>query len=115
MGKLHLEYSKDTRALVAEGRLTIQDAAELKAVLLEAGMSGEKVSIDLAKVESLDLACAQVLCAANKSFRKTGKLLSIRGILPEVVLQSLKDIGISSKTCDTEYQGYCLWDTGVET
>ena len=112
MDKLYLDNGSDTKKLIGAGRLSIQDAAELKDLLMEAYNSPENLLIDLAGVESLDLACIQVLCSANITYKKAGKHMRISGVLPEGVKRSLKDIAIEPEVCDLESPAQCLWATG---
>jgi ABC-type transporter Mla MlaB component len=105
MGKLVLEGS----TLKASGRLSIPDAVEMKELLQAAfGKCGE-VDLDLTGAESLDLACVQVLCSANRSFRKAGKVLKTQGILPAGVRESLEEMALEPGKCALETFDECLW------
>jgi len=50
-----------------EGDLTIARAAEIKGTLLGAFGRADHVELDLAEVESIDLACMQLICAAHRT------------------------------------------------
>jgi anti-anti-sigma regulatory factor len=113
MGKLSLEDKADEKELRAEGRMNIQDAAQLKDLLMEVYHSSNDLCIDLAGAESMDLACMQVLCSANWTFRKEGRRVCISGMLPEGVRKSLEEIGIDPKGCALEASMECLWLTGA--
>ena len=103
----------DRNTVKVSGRLSIPDAVQLKALLQEtAGTYGE-VALDLTGTESLDLACIQVLCSANRRFRKEGKGLRTRGGLPEGVKRSLEDLALDPGGCALESPEECLWVTGA--
>jgi anti-anti-sigma regulatory factor len=106
-------FLQEAKRLVATGRLSIQDAGGLKDLLMEAYRTRDEVQLDLSGAESVDLACMQVLCTANRTFRKEGKRVCITGALPEGVRRSLEEIGIDPKGCALEASGDCLWATGA--
>ncbi|HPI92615.1 MAG TPA: STAS domain-containing protein [Deltaproteobacteria bacterium] len=112
MGAIRIEKDNDAARLVAEGRLTIQDASELKGLLLEALQAGGTLLVDLTRVESLDLACAQVFCSANDTYRDAQMTIRITGVLPEGVVRSLQDMAIGPQGCGLEQGARCLWSTG---
>jgi anti-anti-sigma regulatory factor len=112
MGKLKLEGSAEAKKLTAAGSLTIQDASTLKGLLMEAYNSTADLLIDLTGAQSLDLACIQVLCSANITYRKAGRHIGISGDLPEGVTKSIKDVAIEAANCDLESPAQCLWATG---
>jgi len=104
-----IEDSPKGRVIVVNGNLTIEHACPLKDVLLEALESSKMVNLDLHRVSSVDMACLQVLCAANKTYLKTEKHLSIKGELPDIFIKTLRDVSIDPSTCNSEFQGKCLW------
>jgi anti-anti-sigma regulatory factor len=112
MGKLDWEGSADAKKLTAAGVLTIQDASALKGLLMKAYDSGGDLLIDLTEAQSMDLAFIQVLCSANITFRKAGRLISIGKVLPEGVRKSLHAIALEPGSCDLETPAQCLWMVG---
>jgi ABC-type transporter Mla MlaB component len=111
MGKLKLEGPVDAKKFTAAGALTIQDASTLKGLLMEAYNSTADLLLDLTGVQSLDLACLQVLCSANITYRKAGRHIGISGALPDGVTRSLKNIAVEPDGCDLESPCQCLWAT----
>lgn len=92
-----------------EGNLTIQDAAELKACLLETLEKAQSVRIDLDASQEIDLSCLQLFCAAHKSAMSRGKAFSL-----DHRPQHLKDVmnfaGFSrSSGCALDTSAPCLW------
>jgi hypothetical protein len=112
MGKLHLEGSADSKKIIVAGRLTIQEASLLKDLLMGAYNASGDLFLDLREAESMDLACIQVLCSANITFRKSGRRINIPEELPEGVTRSLNDIAIAPNSCESESPEQCLWITG---
>jgi anti-anti-sigma regulatory factor len=112
MGKFSLEGSADTKKLVAEGRLTIQDAARLKELLIEAYDSTGSLLVDLAGTESVDLACFQVFCSAHRSFLKSRKSIGITKLLPEEVKRNLEAVAVDPANCILKSPEQCFWVTG---
>ncbi len=110
MGTLRLGEGMDTRTLIAGGTLTVRDASALQGLLEKAFESVRVLLIDLSGAQSLDFACAEVLCSANSAFRAAHKTLSITGIVPESIRQSLNDMDIGPANCDREPSDHCLWN-----
>lgn len=108
MGNLLLDGDK----LKASGRLSIQDAVQLKELLREAYGKLMKLHLDLAGVESLDLACAQVMCSANRWFREAGKEIQACSGIPSGVKASLEEMALDPGTCALEAPDKCLWAVG---
>lgn len=110
MGALRLGEGTETRTLVAGGTLTVRDASALQGLLEKAFESVSVLLIDLSGAQSLDLACAEVLCSANNAFRAAHKTLCITGMVPGGVIQSLNDMAIGPANCDREPTDHCLWN-----
>jgi anti-anti-sigma regulatory factor len=92
MGTIRLEKMEGMPVLMAEGGLCIRDAAMLKESLVEARGTSPIVLLDLSRVESIDLACFQVLLSAHRTFRAAGgEIRSVGGISPGFE-SSLKDM-----------------------
>jgi len=77
-----------------EGELTIYRAAELAPALksaLDAVPAGESLTVDLAEVGEMDCAGAQLLIAARRSARESGRALRLgdRSAAASEVLRTL--------------------------
>lgn len=92
MGWIHQREETDAMVLMLTGRFTIQDAGDLKDALEEAHASEKKLIIDLSRIESLDLACVQIICNALLAYRERRQGLQVRGELPDWILRALPDI-----------------------
>jgi anti-anti-sigma regulatory factor len=114
MGTLLLEGYSTGLKLTAAGRLTIEDVSRLRALLVEAYASEGNLFIDLTKAHSIGLECAQVLCSANITYRKAGRIIGI-SLVPGCIKQSLTDIALTPAACGLETHDSCLWATGIGT
>ena len=98
-----------------EGKLTVNRAAELREILHEALGRDRVVAIDLAKVESMDLSCLQLLCAAHRTAVRDGKSLTV--IEPRKTVlgrEGLQAGFVFQKSCRYNQAQDCLWLGGVK-
>jgi anti-anti-sigma factor len=93
-----------------EGDLTVQQASELKACLLEALNRARLVRIDLSGVEDMDLTCLQLLCSAHKTALATEKKLVLENDGRERFGPLFSSAGFPrSKGCAMDVDTSCLW------
>lgn len=78
-----------------EGEVTIVCAAELKRVLLDALASGNKLRLDLKGATDLDITALQLLWAAEREARASGRSLTLAGAVPEEILVTVAEAGLS--------------------
>jgi len=107
-----LEGNGIGKVLRLAGRLGIENASELKGALVEAFQSGQGLDLDVSAVESADLACVQVLCAAHRSFTNAKRHIALGSSIPDGLGRSLKDMAIEASVCDPCYTPECLWGNG---
>ncbi len=112
MGHIVLEGNGIGKVLRLAGRLGIENAIELKRALVEVFESGQSLVLDVSDVESTDLACMQVLCAAHRSFVNAKQHIALGSSIPEGLIRSLKDMSIEASACDACYPSGCLWGKG---
>jgi len=113
MATLTLVDGQDSRTLVVQGRLAIQDAARLKEILLEAGGGTKPVLIDASQAESIDLACVQLVCSAHRTFAKTGRRIEFQGTPSTGVLRAWADMAIDPTCCSDDLRSHCVWKKGA--
>lgn len=113
MATLRLEDGLDARTLVIGARLSIQDAGELKEIFLEAFRNTDHLIIDTTDAESIDLACAQLICAAHRTFQKADKVLELSQPAAAGMLTSLDDMAIDPACCAAGLSGTCVWKKGA--
>lgn len=112
MAELTLEGGPRAKNLVMSEELTIKDAQTLKDLLLEAKQTVERLLIDTTATQSMDLACAQVLCAAHRSYEQADKTIELIQPISDGILSSLASMGISPACCPVNMQGSCIWKKG---
>lgn len=92
------------------GVLSIAEAAEFKTALVDALESMDAVEINLDEVESIDLACLQLLCSAHRTASSKGKKVAVKEPLPAPFLEARKNAGFEySKQCRFVSTDDCLW------
>lgn len=114
MAQVQLEHLGDTQVLTATGEFTIQDASRLWKLLTEAVASSAALQADLHQVAAIDLACVQVLCAAQKTLQRAGRGITLTGTLPAGVVKILQEIGIEARACEAPCSTTCLWAQGAQ-
>ncbi len=112
MGHIVLEENGIGNVLRLAGRLGIENANELKRVLVEALEGSRGLELDVSAVESADLACMQVLCAAHRSFVNGKRHMALGSSIPDGMCRSLRDMSIEASICDARYSSECLWVKG---
>ena len=77
-----------------EGEINIAAAAELKNLLLQALASGKELRVDLERAAELDVTALQLLWAAEREARGSGRGFALAGRLPEEILAAATDAGL---------------------
>lgn len=106
---------KDTeigRVVSLSGELSIDRASELKESLLRAFEGCGELLLDLSGVESADIACIQVLCAAHRLGVKKGTKIALSSPASDGFLLSMKNMALYPMNCDPSLDGDCLWKVG---
>jgi len=107
----------DRKSIVTiAGELTISSAEELRKILLEAFDAADEVSLKINALESVDLACLQVLCSAHRSAVRSGKKLIFAMPPPQLFRTTVADAGYTRlKECQVNQDKSCLWQTMERT
>ena len=115
LGLTHTASEDGTNLLIMlTGRLAIDTATELHALLLEQLPKAHRIQLNLAGLEQVDLAGTQLICAACQSAVLAGKTLNFTGSLPETIKQSVHDIGLHRMaTCIHNAEHTCIWCGGI--
>jgi anti-anti-sigma regulatory factor len=93
--------------LVLEGSVSIAEAAELKAMLLEALDSGLGLRIDLEKARDLDICVLQLLWCAERQWRLANRGLALQGPLTDAVAASFANAGMESLSITRPANALC--------
>ncbi|HQM21027.1 MAG TPA: STAS domain-containing protein [Deltaproteobacteria bacterium] len=98
--------------LVLRGALTIEAASRLRGALLKAYESQSALELDVRALESIDLACVQVLCSAHRTFHRVGRDIAIAGEITDGVRSALRAMAIDPEVCDSSRVSVCPWKEG---
>ena len=102
-----------TKIVVVNGEMTIQNAGEIRNVLLEAFSQGEGVCLEMGKVTEADLAGLQLLCAAHRTSMADKKHFSVSGIDNDAIRPVIRDAGFPRHTgCAEDIDKTCVWTGG---
>ena len=96
------------------GVMTVQRAAELKAIIVDALAKADRVAIDLSRVTEVDLCGLQLLCSAQRTASRTRKRLALAGPTPDVFRRAAAEAGVCVRTgCGAEDPARCPWKGGT--
>jgi anti-anti-sigma factor len=79
-----------------EGEVTIATAPELKSLLTEALGSAKELRIDLERANEMDITALQLLCAAEREARGSGRVIALEGRLPDEISICLSEAGLEA-------------------
>ena len=85
---------EESSRVCLEGVVDIEDAAELKAFLIEALERGNAVEVVLDGVTGLDVTAVQLLWSAQQEAQRAAIALRFAGQLPEAVSALLSGVGL---------------------
>jgi anti-anti-sigma factor len=106
------EMAGDPVVLELEGPLDVQNAGELRDVLMQA-MQGKPLALRLNKVVSVDVAILQVLCSVHRTMSASGFNLTIVDEISRSLKKSVADAGyLRERGCALDVYGTCLWSKG---
>ena len=89
MENVNIINNKDSVELAFNGEMTIQQAQEIKVLLLDNIQRSQEITINLQELKQIDMAGLQLLIAAVKSAQADGKSLTItHGSLIDEVINS---------------------------
>jgi anti-anti-sigma factor len=112
---MHFKAVQDKKEgiLSLSGELTLLQAAQLKAELLQALASSERVTIDIQALEGIDLACLQVLCAAHRSAVGRGRQLALSPPSCEAITTTADQAGLMRcHACTGTGENICFLNGG---
>lgn len=85
MFELKVETGGQSCVVKLKGELNIERGSELKACLIQALGTADRVVIDLDGATEMSLSCLQLLCAAHKTARAGNKAFIIMDQRPEFI------------------------------
>ncbi len=105
-----IDDSEKAGALTLEGGIGIEQAEGLKAALVSALGSVDRVMVDVEKLTAAGLPCFELLCSAHRTALSMGKELELSAPPPDPFTQTVRDSGYGRcKGCTPETHDSCLW------
>lgn len=89
-----LEQNGGLCCIRLEGEVDIASAAELKKLLLQALASGSELRVGLEGATELDITALQLLWAAEREARASGRGFSLAGRVPEEISAAVDEAGL---------------------
>lgn len=89
-----LDQSEARCVVRMDGEINIACAAELKKLLLQALASGRELRADLDGATELDVTALQLLWAAEREARGSGRGFTLAGRVPEEIASTVRDAGL---------------------
>ena len=93
-----LKENETTSLIILQGAIDITSAGELKGLLLQALTAGKEMRVALDGVTALDVTTVQLMWAARREAKASGKGFAFEGQAPSAVISSLHDAGIEDLT-----------------
>ncbi|CAN2046687.1 STAS domain-containing protein [Candidatus Magnetomoraceae bacterium gMMP-1] len=107
--ELKTDSSSNSGELILDGDITIENAGELKKILIESMKKTDNLIIYLDKVTAMDLSSLQLLCSAHRSFIKLNKKIKLQTKSLELFKKVVNNAGYSRvKGCIEPYD-QCFW------
>ncbi len=93
-----------------DGNLTVNQAEELRMLLIKTLIDADHVRVEFGSVTDVDLTCLQLLCSAHRSASRMKRRLSISGDWPALFKQAVERAGYARHTgCRMDSDNSCLW------
>ncbi len=105
-----VSIDKNSFRLHLAGQIGISHAKSIKNSLLSALKEGKSLEINLEKIEGIDLAGLQLLCAAAKTAEAAKKKLTLNKKIPQCFASALLESGFfRDKKTTSEKADECFW------
>ncbi|MDK9718819.1 MAG: STAS domain-containing protein [Trichlorobacter sp.] len=102
-----------TLTINVAGRLAIDTAAELRSLLLEEA-APTNIQLDVASLETLDLAGLQLICSACRTALDAQKRFNFSGGMTPDVKKAVETVGLQRQTTCKHYADLpCIWCGGM--
>lgn len=99
--------------LVMGGDLTIENAAKIRAGLLEALGKGGPVIVRIEGDAVMDVSFMQILCSAHNAAVKSDKPFCLSYAIPGNFIRAVVESGYKrNRGCSRDKNGSCLWVLG---
>ena len=113
MFDMQIDDSGGKGILKLDGDVTIEQAAELKNVLIDAIDKVNDLDIDVGELKNIDLSGLQLLCSAHRSSLNKNKTLNVINKKNDSYVKTILDAGFNRNlVCDVDKNNSCLWIIG---
>lgn len=76
---IELEMKNDKAIVRLNDEVTIENAADLKMILIKAFDEADQIMLDVSNLSATDITCLQLICSANKTAAELDKQLTLTG------------------------------------
>ena len=112
--KVKQKKGKDGVILKVDGKVTIENVAEMRELLMAAFTAGKVVTVDLAGVEEIDVNGMQLICAAHRTSLGLDKQLVVLGSTQPNVRGATQLAGYPRHVgCIQDVTKTCVWMEGA--
>ncbi|MGB4599181.1 MAG: STAS domain-containing protein [Trichlorobacter sp.] len=109
-----LSSDNTTLEITLSGRLAIDTAPELLALLQEQLLSARKVRLNVSALSEVDLAGMQLICSACRSALAGSQSFNFSGGLAPCVQEAINNVGLQRhNTCKHSADNPCIWCGGL--
>lgn len=106
----HMPEEKSHSLLIWRGALSREKTGALRGELLAALKHADHLTIRLVAVESFDISCLLLLCAAKRQAAARGQFLVLEGTESAAVMATVRRYGYGEQRfCLAQCDGVCLW------
>ncbi len=103
----------DSTVLRIRGELTIENAEELRTLLMKTTEGTDTLSLDLSEIDTIDVAGLQILCSAHRSWLGAQrKVVCTPGTIDTLAEAAVEAGFIRSSGCMPSAGGWCLFTGG---
>lgn len=106
---LTLEMNEAECLLRLDGEITVNGAAELHRLLLEATSAGKDIAVAFTAPAEIDVSVIQLLFAARREMDRVGLAIRAEGDLPAHVQAAFAEVGIDPFG-EPVVSGGCAWE-----
>lgn len=103
-----------TLKITVAGRLAIDTAPELQALLLDRIGPVAGIQMDLSAVDAIDLAGLQLICSACRTALDSHKRFNFSGNMTPDIKTTIEHVGLQGQTTCKHNDGLpCIWCGGI--
>jgi len=109
--KFKMDNSNNSGKIIFDEPLTIENATDIKAILLEAFEKVNHVNINFKSLPDIDLTGLQLICSAHQTFINAKKAFNLDLNNTSAIVSKAKKIGlIRQQGCCQNTSHNCIWE-----